>query len=60
MGGTAELYKGDEFMQTADNTSTINITVDRANIMKDLESIEKELIWLLSIITKCKESVSES
>lgn len=47
-------------MQTADNTSTINITIDRAKIMEDLDSIEKELTWLLSIITKCKESISES
>lgn len=47
-------------MQTADDISTINITIDKANIMKDLDSIEKELIWLLSIITKCKEAVSES
>ena len=40
--------------------STINVILDRKDVMDNLEAVEEELLWLLSILRECKETLDGS
>lgn len=54
------LGKGVVDMLTDVNDSTINVILDRKDVINNLEAVEKELLWLLSILKECKKTLDEN